>query len=96
MLGGQVSSALIFVFELLRIDSATRYFPAIQTVLEQLQQQNGEQINLINGIAADIRAESERQHNATIEQLKVTGQDLVSFNLTGVSILYFSHLPFTR
>lgn len=58
----------------------------IEVVLEQLADQNQRQIETINGIAQSIREESERQHATTIEQLRSTGQDLVSFNLTGVSL----------
>ncbi|KLO15565.1 hypothetical protein SCHPADRAFT_824638 [Schizopora paradoxa] len=57
--------------------------PGIEQVLEQLQQQNEAQISMIKEMADNWRAESERQHNATIEAVKATAQEMVPYNLTG-------------
>ena len=78
------------------VEHLTNAILAIQVVLEQIQAQNEEHVNRINDIAAEIRSESERQHNATMEQLRSTGQDLVSFNLTGVRGVAFSAQTFAE
>ncbi|KAG9313810.1 hypothetical protein JVU11DRAFT_6171 [Chiua virens] len=57
--------------------------PGIEQVMEDLQRQNAEQRDLLNALSDSWRADSNRQHQDTLNAVRATANEQVPYNVQG-------------